>query len=499
MFDGRSVAAVALAALVVLAGCGSAVPGTDGGGTGTVTVYVSDQQNAIDQFEHLNVTVSEVVFVRENDSGEGERVAVDANDTTPDLTELQGANASQVGSAEVPNGTYTQVVLNVTAVDGTLTDGSSADVKLPSERLRLNENVTVGDGDEIDFVFDVSVVQRGNQGYILKPVAGESGTGQEVDIEAVGDRATVESGTSDTTDDSNSDTDGNSDNDAAVSSSSRMSFYVSDQQNAIGQFESLNATVTEIGLHRAGDNETNGTWIRRDANATVDLTELQGARATMIDEFDVENGTYTQVYVRVSSVDGTLTDGTSVDVKLPSQRLRVIKNFEVRSGENVSFVYDITVFERGPNGYIVRPVVGETGTGDQVEIDPVDDEDSDDAANDAEGDLEAEFEADPVAGENATLVVTDDGPVENATVEVTRNKTTTTYTTDANGAVAVPIDDNATTLSVLVSDGETSVDLRVDLAANEDGETSGGGDANDAGNGGDGNAPQSMGAAFAPA
>jgi hypothetical protein len=459
MFDDRSVAAVALAASVVLVRCGSAVLGTDGGGTGTVTVYVSDQQNAIDQFEHLNVTVSEVVFVRENDSGEGERVAVDANDTTLDLTELQGANASQVGSAEVPNGTYTQVVLNVTAVDGTLTDGSSADLKLPIERLRLNENVTVGNGDEIDFVFDVSVVQRGNQGCILKPVAGESGTGQEVDIEAVGDRATVESGTSDTADDSNSDTDGNSDIDAAVSSSSRMSFYVSDQQNAIGQFESPNATVTEIGLHRAGDNETNGTWIRRDANATVDPTELQGARATMIDEFEVENGTYTQVYVRVSSVDGTLTDGTGVGVELPSQRLRVIKNFGVRSGENVPFVYDVTVFERGPNGYIVRPV----------------------------------------AGENATLVVTDDGPVENATVEVTRNETTTTHTTDANGFVAVPIDDNATTLLVLVSDGETSVDLRVDLAANEDGETSGGGDANDAGNGGDGNAPQSMCTALAPA
>jgi len=302
--------------------------------------------------------------------------------------------------------------------------------------------------------------------------------------------------------------------DGGSSGTATINFWVSDQPGAIEDFETLNVTVTRVGFKPA-NGTTNGSmnesmndseadaesgWVERDVDeATVDLTELQGARATMIDEFDVENGTYTQVYVRVSSVDGTLTDGTSVDVKLPSQRLRVIKNFEVRSGENVSFVYDITVFERGPNGYIVRPVVGETGTGDQVEIDPVDDEDSDDAANDAEGDLEAEFEADPVAGENATLVVTDDGPVENATVEVTRNETTTTYTTDANGTVAVPIDDNATTLSVLVSDGETSVDLRVDLAANEDGETSGGGDANDAGNGGDGNAPQSMGAALAPA
>ena len=212
------------------------------------------------------------------------------------------------------------------------------------------------------------------------------------------------------------------------------------------------------------------------------------------------------MYVRVSSVDGTLTDGTSTEVKLPSQRLRVNKNFEVQAGENVSFVYDITVFERGPNGYIIRPVAGETGTGDQVEIDPVDDEEPD-AENDSdvESDLEAEFEADPVAGENATLVVTDDGAVENATVEVTQNGTTTTYSTDANGTVVVPVDDNATTLSVTVTDGNTSVELSVDVAVNGGGGTSGddgatepsGNGNGNGGTGGTGNAPQSMDATLA--
>ena len=297
MFHDRSVTAVALAALVLLAGCGSAVPGAGGGGSGTVNVYVSDQQNAIGQFEHLNVTVSDVTFVRENESGEGERVTVDANSTTLDLTELQGANASQIGSAEVPEGTYTQVVLNVTSVDGTLTDGTSADVKLPSERLRLNENVTVGDGEEVDFVFDVSVVERGNQGYILKPVASESGTGDDVEIRDVGERAVVEAGGSaNAGGNAGTGADGNgADGDGSAATGSQMAFYVSDQQNAIGQFESLNATVTEVGIHRAGDDETNGTWIRRDVNATVDLTELQGAKASKIDEFGVENGTYTQV------------------------------------------------------------------------------------------------------------------------------------------------------------------------------------------------------------
>lgn len=61
-------------------------------------------------------------------------------------------------------------------------------MKLPSERLQLNERFTVGNNESIDFVFDVSVVQRGNaKGYILKPVVSESGTGDEVEIDRVDD------------------------------------------------------------------------------------------------------------------------------------------------------------------------------------------------------------------------------------------------------------------------------------------------------------------------
>ena len=71
----RSILAVALAGLVLLAGCASGVPsdldGTDaqtGGDAassaqmGTVDFYVSDRPNDMDDFEHLNVTVTTVQF-----------------------------------------------------------------------------------------------------------------------------------------------------------------------------------------------------------------------------------------------------------------------------------------------------------------------------------------------------------------------------------------------------------------------------------------------------
>jgi len=279
----RELSVVALAGLLVLAGCSSAVaPGgsgagtptdgdvgttataamgaTDATGSGTVNFYVSDERNAIGDFEHLNVTVETVSFrptgddgavgeeadtpdptgtpdptdtpgnegeegseertgtsepadspeptdapegeadrgesddgeaqgddsegesddgKGEGDDGEGdaEWVTREVNATTVDLTGLQGENATMLSRFDLPNGTYTQVRLHVAEANGTLTSGGDVRVKLPSERLRLNERFTVGDGDAVDFVFDATVFEAGESGeYILKPVASESGT-----------------------------------------------------------------------------------------------------------------------------------------------------------------------------------------------------------------------------------------------------------------------------------------------------------------------------------
>ncbi|RDZ65220.1 hypothetical protein C5B90_02285 [Haloferax sp. Atlit-12N] len=267
--------------------------------TGTVNFYVSDEQNAIADFEHLNVTIERVTLIRasgdaeseaeaeaeaddaesesENDTdadaeanasveveleanatstsvstngsvdadadadadaeveesvdvndtdvAEGEsRVAYEVDNVTVDLTELQGDNASLVGEYGVPEGNYTKVFVHVSDVNGTLKTGEQVNVKLPSNKLQLNTDFEVGNGESVDFVFDITAFKAGNSGkYILKPVVSESGTDvpitkvgaekkAEAEAEAEADaNAEVEAGESETDDGERAETDAESD------------------------------------------------------------------------------------------------------------------------------------------------------------------------------------------------------------------------------------------------------------------------------------------------
>nr|WP_284012827.1 DUF4382 domain-containing protein [Halobaculum sp. DT92] len=510
-----TLAAVAAALMLVLAGCGSGVsPGaggavTGGDGAGSVNFYISDQQNAIDQFEHLNVTVSQVELVRADAADEttddeteaaddeteteteatetetetddeadgGERVAYDVNNVTVDLTELQGANSTKIGNLSVPNGTYTQVVVHVESVDGTLTNGESAAVKLPSNKLRVNKGFTVGDGEEVDFVFDITVTERGNNGYILKPVAGESGTGDEVEIEEVDDRtedaddeAEDDEASESEPEDETPDDEGEANGNGSDAGQSSMDFYLSDERNAMGDFAHLNVTVTEVGLRKA-----NGSWVEHDVDdRSVDLTTLPGANATKLGTFGVEDGTYTKVFVHVDEIDATLENGESTTVKLPSNKLQLNTEFTVGNGEDVDFVYDMSVFEAGNSGkYILKPVVSDSGTSDEVEIEDVDEDDSDDEDDDEEAELTAAFVGNVTAGENATVEVTRNGSaVENAAVTVEQvvgdDETTEAYETDANGTATFLVDANATELTVEVVAGDDEAELEREFESDAD-------------------------------
>lgn len=224
---------VLVAALLVLAGCTGGVTSdsptpptsTQGDGstgfgiqsssdTGQIAVYVSDEPNAIGDFAHLNVTISKVGLHRvgtdmENassspqpttgqnasnetvDAGEADRPDSDGNggwqeyevERTVDLTRLVGANASKLGVFNAPAGTYNKVFLYVAEINATTTNGEQVKVKLPSERLHINQEVTIGSGEEVDFVFDIAPHKAGQSGkYILKPVISESGSGEKVEI-----------------------------------------------------------------------------------------------------------------------------------------------------------------------------------------------------------------------------------------------------------------------------------------------------------------------------
>jgi len=216
---------------------------------GTVEFYVSDQPGRMDDFRHLNVTIDRIGFERadggsdatptvtmtatnatnatttatatatnatatataeaeETDSEENEsedseaeeteaeadeseeadaggKVVRDVDARSVDLTQLRGANATLIGTPQIPAGNYTKVTVYISEVNATLQDGSSANVKLPSNTLKLTKGFSLAANGSVQFVYDISVFEAGNSGkYILKPVISESGPDQ--DVRAVG-------------------------------------------------------------------------------------------------------------------------------------------------------------------------------------------------------------------------------------------------------------------------------------------------------------------------
>jgi hypothetical protein len=141
---------------------------------------------------------------------------------------------------------------------------------------------------------------------------------------------------------------------------------ISDEVNAIGDFEKLNVTITGIGVHQGGDS---GAWLEfeLDPAEIVDLTDLEGSNATEIWTGQLEEGTYTKIFIYVSEVEGIPNeDGDTI--KLPSGKLQISCPFEITEGEVTEFVYDVTVIKAGQSGkYILQPQIAESGADQDFE------------------------------------------------------------------------------------------------------------------------------------
>jgi hypothetical protein len=112
---------------------------------------------------------------------------VEIDDATVDLTQVIGADAVSVFDGDLAEGRYAKLELNVAAAEG-IVDGESVAVKVPSERLQITKPFTVRPDETVDFVFDITVVKRGQtNGYVLQPVVSESGVaGRDVEMREVG-------------------------------------------------------------------------------------------------------------------------------------------------------------------------------------------------------------------------------------------------------------------------------------------------------------------------
>lgn len=377
----QTVVPVLLAGLIVLAGCASfAGPGLDSANapdsgsndvqTGTVNFYISDERNAIGDFEHLNVTITKVGFQKAGDEEDDEadenesESQEDANETETDANETT-ANTTEA-SAQV-NGTETAT------------------------------NASDSDGNESETT--------------------EAAEAEEQEDE-------------------------------------------SDEEN-----------------------ESREGWVERDVdNVTVDLTEYQGANATLLSQFDLPNGTYNKVFIYISEINATLSNGEQVNVKLPSDRLHLNEQFTVGNGESIDFVFDLTVFKAGNSGkYILKPVASESGTDVPIEAErpeqagnasegeggPPDDVGNEADENDSEGpggppdadSLDIAVDGPVRAGEDVTLTVTEDGdPVQNAQVFVDGERVGQTA---ADGTLTVSVPEDADALNVTIEYRGTEVETTV--------------------------------------
>ena len=140
-------------------------------------------------------------------------------------------------------------------------------------------------------------------------------------------------------------------------------FLISDEENAIGDFEQLWVHITSIGVQKGGDS---GNWTEFTPDITkVDLKLLVGENATEIWSGYVEPGEYNKVFIHVDNVTGILDGaygGGTANVTLPSDKLQISKPFTLSPDLTVNFVFDITVVEAGKSGkYILKPQIGQSG------------------------------------------------------------------------------------------------------------------------------------------
>jgi hypothetical protein len=164
---------------------------------------------------------------------------------------------------------------------------------------------------------------------------------------------------------------------------------ISDQPTVIDDFDSLNVTISSARIFRAGDDEEVTTGVINETSTetgngegfiefefdaeTVDLTQVTGDRAVAVLEDELEAGQYTGIELHVDSAEGVV-EGEDVDVKVPSNRLRIARPFEIAADEELSFVFDINVIRKGTmDEYNLLPVIGKSGVvGEDVEVEEVD-------------------------------------------------------------------------------------------------------------------------------
>lgn len=132
-----------------------------------------DGENAADDEGDENETDGDDGTGDAPDESEGRYYVEFDEPQEADLVQLQGANTQLIDETELAVGEYRFLQLNVSGVEGTLADGSEAEVKTPGNApLQFQHPFEIRADEVTRFVADFAPVRlgRGNR-YLIKPVA----------------------------------------------------------------------------------------------------------------------------------------------------------------------------------------------------------------------------------------------------------------------------------------------------------------------------------------
>lgn len=225
---------------------------------------------------------------------------------------------------------------------------------------------------------------------------------------------------------------------------------ISDDVNAIGDFESLVVTISSIGVHRGGEA---GEWLEfPPATEKLDLVRLQEENAQEIWSGALPHGQYTKVFIYVSDTDAVLETCACTHEKLPSQKLHINTLFNIPEDSPVSFIFDLSVVatgsQQGDIKYILKPVVSQSGPHQKfIEVSPPEMKETPEGKGELEGELTLEIvEGNIAPGESVTLLVTLEGePVAGAEVKVNDENM---GQTDENGTISFTLPEDVTDFKV---------------------------------------------------
>ena len=110
-------------------------------------------------------------------------------------------------------------------------------------------------------------------------------------------------------------------------------------------------TVSQIEIHRSSGSESG--WLEIVSHpVTFDLLKIAEVQAYLGSQ-DVPEGTYTQLRFIITSA--TVVDGESHSVSIPSDKLRIVRPFQVEEGETTIILLDFDGIQSlhitGSSGY----------------------------------------------------------------------------------------------------------------------------------------------------